>query len=69
MAPAGNPSLSDRPWLLNWGKLEAKIYRLIDKKLFPLPNILGINKEGAFKDLEPNDKIDILAKTIGWGNL
>jgi hypothetical protein len=44
MPPARNPSLTDGPQLLNWKKLEANMSRLIDNKLFILPNILGINK-------------------------
>jgi hypothetical protein len=56
MPPVGNPSLSDWPQLLNSEKLEANMYRLIDNELVILPNILDINKKGAFKDLDLEDK-------------
>jgi hypothetical protein len=43
MPPVGNPPLPDGPQLLYWGKLEANMYRLIENKLFILPNIMDIN--------------------------
>jgi hypothetical protein len=64
MPPAENPSMSDWPQLLNWGKLEANMFRLIDNKLALLPTILDITKEGAFKNLDLEDKLVILAKKI-----
>jgi hypothetical protein len=38
--------------------------RFIDNKLFILPNILDINTEIAFKDLDPRYEIDIIANNI-----
>jgi hypothetical protein len=40
------------------------MYRLVENKLVILANILDINKEYAFKDLDPEQKLDILAKKI-----
>jgi hypothetical protein len=37
--------------------MEANMLRLIDNKLVILPNILDINKECAFKNLNPEDKL------------
>jgi IS5 family transposase len=55
MPPAGNLTLPDWPQLLNWKKLEANMNRF--------------NKEGTFKNLDPNDELVILAKMINWNNL
>jgi hypothetical protein len=66
MPPGENPSLSNWPQLLNWGKLESNMLRFIDNKLAVLPTIIDITKKCAFQDLDPEDELAILAKKINW---